>query len=79
MRDKDILVTIEKNLLHPLASWLATIEDEDQAECKCKNYLIFDFILRYLRSMTATHETMPLVSLKLGLNRIEEAKASLRK
>ncbi|XP_006455730.1 hypothetical protein AGABI2DRAFT_187913 [Agaricus bisporus var. bisporus H97] len=59
VRDKDILVTIEKNLLHPLASWLATIEDEDQAE--------------------STHETMPLVSLKLGLNRIEEAKASLRK
>lgn len=42
-----MLVTVEKNLLDPLTSWLAITTDEDKAECEHESYSIL-FCRTYL-------------------------------
>jgi len=69
-----MLATVEKELLSPLGNWLENVIDGEQGK----------FLWTWFRPVWLIchkgghgHSIMPLISLQMGLKRIQEAKLDL--
>jgi len=68
-----MLATVVKELLSPLGSWLKNVIDGEQGK-----FLRTWFSVMLIRHKGShEHSIMPLISLQMGLKRIQEAKLDL--
>jgi len=69
-----MLAAVEKELLKPLGDWLENIIDDEQGKSLCT----WSSPVRLTRLKGGhEHSIMPLISLHIGLKRIQEAKLDL--